>query len=751
MPKTDPLGILPETEDPLGILDQYTKPRGTEYTTFDSGRTGILVTGKEPTGAIDVRGIGGERPIMRAVETDISKVESPNFGAIWKASFADDLETQIEVYAPARFPDIDPKEAKAKYETAGGKIYFKDTDGIYKEETPTSFKKLVATTVGRDAPAIIMGGIGAIAGPFTAALGAAGGVGWRKLISSFWLDEPQTSIDTTIDIAIEGTFGYIAELGGVALIKTLNRTAGQGKPKGRKLAEILRGPEAIKTRKELLAKGKNKIGFAPIEDADQIERLISIAKQYDLPVDAAALTGNPALIDRLNILAELSDTADMVSAFKKTQNLKTENAIPNFLDNIAAEKDPFQVGTELAAAAEKAVKGLDETRHSIVSPYYKKAFASKANIEKIQQVATGEWDDMGSPIMETSKRLVQVDDRPIISVIDGALQKKLAEGTPSHKALTGIKDVIQKADGNLEKLHNIKVEDMDVILKRELEGVKTRIQGDNLSHYTGIVKKALSKQLDTHPDYVVAKAMHELHLPPSIAARQGLTGNIARLKGDDVSAIITRLFASSRSNVSTITNAKKLIYPQNPQAWEDGLRSFMEFRFSKVADTKLGDTTNMGAVFGRAFWGNSFQKQNLKAAMSPEQFRSTTDFMDIVSAMGLTFAKDGVSPAARAAIKAEPGGLPISIVGAQFKPLVTTRKLLFEWLRGKASGKGQRELAEVLLDPRSAQELARLKQLTPKTEELIRQFAIFAGIEAPQTIETIKTVIDQEKTKETIQ
>ena len=735
-----PEGFRLATDTDLASPEEIDKiTRGTEYTDFDSGKSGLVFTGKELTGEMDVRGIAGERPIEREVDTFIDLPESANFGVAWKANFADDLQTQIRVFAPVRFPDLDPKEAMSKYETSGGKIYFKDDDGFYKEENSTSFKKLLATTSGRDLPAAVGGVLGTITGnPLIVGLTTAGGEGWRKVISSLWLDEPQTTTDNMIDMAIEGTLGVLSEYGGRVITGGVNRVAATGKTDGKKLYDIIKRKRKIQTKKELSKRGANKIGFAPVEDPEKIQHLLQIANDYDIPIDAAALTGNPDLVDRLNVLAEISDTADMVTDFKKTQNLKLKNGVDDFLDTIGTEKDPFQVGEQVSEAAEKAVRGIDADRRKIVSPMYIDAFKTSPTTKKIIRPAMGTLDKDGKPLMKEISRYVQVNDQPILDVINNALELELANGTPSHNALVSIQSAIQKADGNLQKLHNIAVEDMDVILRRELEGVKTKVQGNNLSHYMGRVKKALSKQLDENREYVAAKAMHELLVPESTAARLGLTGNIARLKGDDVSAVVTRLFSSNKANPTTIKKAKNLIRKQNPEAWDDAIRTFMQFRFSKVSDAVVSDSGNMGAMFKKAFWGNKFQRDNLKAAMSPDQFQATEDFMDVISATGLTFAKDGASPTARKIIKAETGGLAFDLFGSQFKPLVTPEKLLFQKVRSLASGKGQRELTEVLLDPRAAVELSRLKQLTPKSEELIRQFSIFLGVNSPETIETIR-------------
>jgi len=315
----------------------------------------------------------------------------PSFATLFKTAFADDPGTKIKIFAMSRFPDEPIETSIQRYGLSPkGEILFKDKDGIIKTETPDTFLsnvKRIAAETGGNSPAIIMGTIGAISGPAPAVIGAAGGEGVRKLIANLVFDEPQSSLNNALDISLEGLLGAVGEGAGKIFAGSTNTILGAGKPSGRKLAKLAKRDIQMMTPKELKARNVGDLGFInPLENPEEMKRLTALSKKYEIELSIPEIADSRELLNRFNLLGDLDQSADLIQQFKKTQNLQIQNAVPGFLDDLAIEDDPFNVGSKIKNASEKAIKGLKGNRARLAKPFYDKAFADPDIVVDIDPV-----------------------------------------------------------------------------------------------------------------------------------------------------------------------------------------------------------------------------------------------------------------------------------------------------------------------------------------------------------------------------
>lgn len=670
------------------------------------------------------------------------------FASQFKEAFVDDPDTQIRIFAKARFPELPEREAIARYDiTDKGEIVFQDDDGIFKRETPDTFlgqaRKLGANFLA-NLPAVILGAIGATGGVKTAALGAGGGEAIRKLIGHLVFEEPQTSTGNALDIAIEGTLAGLGEAGGNIFSWSINKTLGIGRPSGRKLSKLASKDLRIATKAEKkLMRGQSRGVVAPVIDEAEMNRMIDLGKKYGIDLNVAEVAGSRELINRFNLLADLSQSADLIDQFKKTQNLQIQNAVPNFLRSLSEETDPFHVGKDITGAANRAIRGLKDKRSDIARPWYKKAFAGREDI------------------------LVDTDDT--IALINGMLGD-VADKTPSSSALKKIRKTILDANGDIVVLDRIKQDTIDEILS------KAKVS-PNLRRQMVQVKRSLTGAMEKEsPQYAQARFIHGVLSPEVEAAEKGLIGALSKMEGDNVVGAATQLLASKTTTPETIRRARRAITGktfrqvrrdiraaigeeveqlpedtiQGKKVWNSAIAEFLRFRFSILKESQTSTVQNIGGAFRKAVFGNQEQREILRAAMTKEQFRNLSDFMEVLQKTGLTFGKESATATRQEELKSLGRETQSEFLTIATSPFRTPERTIADRINAVRFGAGARELAEKILDPKSGSELAKIKRLSPRSEQLIKQVSVFLAITAPETIETMQG-IPEEKAKEVTQ
>jgi len=271
--------------------------------------------------------ITGEGRVLTDRPPKISR-EPASFGALFKQGFVDDPKTKIEIFAKSR--GIDPKRYGTNKNT--GEVYFLDEDGYYHNETPDQFaskaKRVIAEMTAD--PSIPLSVALSTLGPGFAALGAAGGEGWRKTIGSLFFGDPQTTTENLSKMALSGVAGAVGEKIGAKAVSTFDRAA------GKKGALLLK--EA--------GRGRGRI------DRIKIAEMERLGKKFGIDLLPPQTTRSPELIYE-----------------------QTQKAVGNFLKNISKKELTREEAGDIAVAASKKLLSKGEkVRSESARPFYEKAF-----------------------------------------------------------------------------------------------------------------------------------------------------------------------------------------------------------------------------------------------------------------------------------------------------------------------------------------------------------------------------------------
>ncbi len=694
-------------------------------TTGEGQVPGRVFRGRHETGAIST--ITG-KPVTEAGGGTFP--EPPSLGTMFKAGFVDNPQTKIEIYSKARFPDLPPEEAKAKYGiTEDGTIVFRDEDGIFKPETDATFvtqAKNLAGRTGASGPSIILSIIGSVMGGVPGTfMGGAAGEGFRKTIGAMVFDEPQSKMEIASDVALEGVLAATGEIGGSIFTGSTNKLLNLGKPGDRTLAKLATKDLRYATKKELLAAKKGKAGLvSPLGDIDELKRIQALADKYGIKLSAAEISKNRELLNHFSLLGDLDQSADLMQAFKRTQNLDIQNAVPRFLDSIADEADPFEVSVRAAKAADDAVLGLKGIRREAARPFYKKAFADDSieiDINPILAFIDKELQQAKGPVRDSLLKAQSLLKKPITKVPPSKILTK--EGVPAVPAG-------EAYDLSTKGLHGAKMALDDLIAGAKQTGVGNTSKGN----YSVIRRMLLKEMTDQNPSYALANLVHALHSVPVDQVEAGVIGALSRMSSDNITGASTQILASKMSTPQLVQRAKFLIRSQDPGAWDAAVRDFLKFKFERIKDVRSSELTNIGGAFRQAVFGDANQRKIMEAALEPAQFKNLTDFMEVLQRTGLTHVKESATATRQETLKQFRRKTEFEPITIMTSPFRTPKRTIADRYNELRFGRGARELAEKIVDPKSAVELANMRRMSPKSEQLIKSLTIFMALTGPDAM-----------------
>lgn len=328
------------------------------------------LAGPDPQGTVrrqfPTRPAAGQEDVLFGVQ---QTQPGADFSTLFKAGFADDPETQIRIFAAARFPDLPVEEAVKRFGIIDGEISFVDDQGNVNRETPDTFlaqAKRIAAQTGSTLPSLIFGAIGTPGGPLTVGLGAGGGEAIRKIIGNLVFDEPQTSLGVAADIGLEAGLGAAGEVAGGQVSKLIRRGQGALAPKGAVL-------ERARTGLAGEFRGLN------TAEASRVRDLARNQFGIDLPV--AASTGSTELADLTTLFGKRAGTADIIEGGRVKLQRQIEVAAKDFLDSFAGpEVTAFGAGGRVAAASKASLEALEKARTERVKPLFTEAFLRAPSI-----------------------------------------------------------------------------------------------------------------------------------------------------------------------------------------------------------------------------------------------------------------------------------------------------------------------------------------------------------------------------------
>lgn len=609
-----------------------------------------------------------------------------DFGTLVKANLVDDPGTKLKIYAKARFPKLDEKDAVSRYGIVDGHVVYVGEDGkVYREDPPgfTGWLKdnLAAGTVSNTLP--IAGGIagaiaGAPAGPpgmvAGGAAGAAAGKGLNLSIANLAFDEPQTVTGNLKSMA-----GEAAWTAGGNVVGSLF-----GKFLGRNLARDI---------------GK----MNPQEIAD----LQAKAAALGVELDPAQLTNLPSLKAKKDVLASMPTSRDIIAQGATKQAGQARQAVDRFLKGLSAEEGLDEAGTAARKAAGDVIEMATKERAAKAAPLYKMAFERFEQLGGIpEELLPRAQSLMGRPAMkEAGKKAVTLAKNEGVDLAD---PKNSLLGM--HYMKLALDDMIEGAGQ----------QGFGGTYKRGLVGIKNQLLGimDDLS-----------------PDYAEARKVFAHYSPNVTAVKEGTIAKLADLGDENVFKAAQMVFGGNVSP-NTVAQTKALFERAGAKdTWQQMTKAYLQDTFEQAGKQfkTTGGALEQAPNWQVAMTGSPRQYRILEKALEPGQFQAFKDMMDVFEAMGRTRgAGAGSQTMTRqegAKLLREESGAGLMGRVAQAASPQNIGSKIGEWLQEVRVGDHAENLAKIMTSPDGIKKLKELKRLSPNDQRFLAGASSLFGIE----------------------
>ncbi len=615
-----------------------------------------------------------------------------------KAAMVEDPETKFRILAAKRFPGMKPEEAAKRYFIQDGRVFFINEKGEPQPEAGAT-KELIAKVLGQ-APEAVGGLIGEYAGgPLGAGVGAAAGGQLKEEFAEKILGAPaKPVVQRGIEAGLEGVTGAGGAYAGRLIGKGINR---------------------------FMRRGTGKVGKILSRDVEYFDRadaarIAHQAKRYGIDLTAPEITNSPTM---RAVWANLAKTpgppAEKIGRFfQEIRNPQVMAAIQAELGRISPVDDIFRAGGMAREGARGILGNLEESRRLKTTPLYQKAFESGA----------------------------EVDVSPVLDKIDDLIKQQPETGT-GLTALNKAKRLLQRAtktqegkealipETRLQQLQGVK-EELDTLLKRTQTGeeaIPKKIHR-NLTE----LKNLLLEQMDAaSPEYAQARRSYEALSKPINDLLYGSPK--IRPKDPHVKTVLARLVDLGdeayeqapdvvfRASPEAIKRTRAYFQKQYPEAWDALVRSHLQKRLESVYESIAVQEGNFGYAFRRKVMGTAIDRHKLKMALSPDQYRRLSDFMEVLdqtTKIVYSNSQTAFQLATDQILKKEAGG-PVARMLQYVTPSPYSIGRNIQELRHPAYANA---LTDALLDPANTKKILRLRQLGPSPKKALEVSGFLSSI-----------------------
>lgn len=432
-------------------------------------------------------------------------------------------------------------------------------------------------------------------------------------------------------------------------------------------------------------------GRAEIEQvAESVATARQAAEETGVPLFQAQQTGVPAQLEKQSFIAQLPAGTQSAIEGLTLQNKAAGDAVENFLGQIAPDSAVVTGAEQVRTAAETAVKATVRARAEAASPIYKQAFRRQRK---------GQLGLINTAKLETkvSRMAGQFDPSGEIS-----------------KNLTKALNKIQRADGNLQKLHLAKTE-----LDQTINSFGADSVGNTTKRFVSDVVRDLTDNLVTQsPSYRAARSEFIRLSPEVTKIQESIIGKIANLDDTQLKQVTSKIFDPSNT-VKNVRDAKKAITDVSPEAWNAIVRRELEGRLGVIKSTaEAGTVENIPGQMFRAIFPNDKKTKVLMSALDAEG-RMNLKYLQTALRRASLGRPGGSQTAAREEIKRELRGGVSQSIRDLFKAPVSTIVSAGE---DAAFNKRASSLSKALFDPTWKAEMSKLRKLKADTPAAGRAF-----------------------------
>jgi len=293
------------------------------------------------------------------------------------------------------------------------------------------------------------------------------------------------------------------------------------------------------------------------------------------------------------VLADLPGASQKALTALNRQNEQAGKAASEFLDLIAPPRAVETGQARVRSAAQQSIENAKAIRRQKASPEFQAAF-------------------------EDARVFGTKIDTGQVSIPLGNFPK----GGEIHRNLTKVQNIINNADGDLQRLHNVKTE-IDQLMNKTGEGGL----GPTTKRQLALVQRQLVGALESQsPRYAEARRLFREASPEVDAITNSIIGKVAKVKDVDLKSISQKLLDPAEVNSQTVLNARKAIRTVDPEAWDEIVRVEIERRLGAAKVTQDAIQNEPG-ILVRAIFGNAKQRKVLLNALGPEQ-QAAANFLE---------------------------------------------------------------------------------------------------------------------------
>lgn len=596
-----------------------------------------------------------------------------SFGSLVKAGMVDDPKTKMRLMAESIFPG-EPDAVERFGEVNGEIVYVGKDEKLHKAET-SGVKSFAANILG-NAPSIAGGTAGAVigagAGPAASiglgALGAAGGKGLQEIIANVGLGEPQTVGGNIGGMAKEAAFAGVGGAGGALFQKFMQRN---------------------------MARDISKFDPAAVADLD------AKAATQGVTLNAAQRTNVPSLKGRAEALARIPASADDMNASLEATRQQASDAADRFVASISPVSGLDEAGAKARDASKAVIAALTNERSAQARPLYKQAFT--------------DFKEFSEPQLD---RLAQLRESPTFRDAERVATRLLQD----DMATMGAQEMPQA--GALRDLHYTKLA-LDKLIGDSATGGYQKTSRNAIIN----VKNELLKVMDdASPAYKEARSVFA-HLSPNIeSVKDGVISRVADLS-DEQALKASKMMFNPQMSPTTIGRARVLFHRSGMQDdWNAMLRGYLQDTLETAGtEFKSGPGAGRAVTWRYTLLGNAKQRDNLKAAMSHDQWNGFQDMMEVFEAVGRV---KGTGNSITMPMQEAAGEVRKEAGSGLAKKVLAPRQTVIDWLEDARLGKYAAKQVEVLNDPNALKRLKELRRLSPNDQRFIQGFSTLFGVSA---------------------
>ena len=393
------------------------------------------------------------------------------------------------------------------------------------------------------------------------------------------------------------------------------------------------------------------------------------------------------------------------------RNGEVKDAIYKLFVNIS-EKEiaPDLAFKEAISGSQAIIKGEERILIDKASAYYKKSF-------EVNNV------DVGSTI-NLIDELIKVSKGNTLAKLQNVKSMLFRESVDSQG------NKIVQPETNLQSLDQIKRE-IDQILNSAGK-TDTSIAKGNIVNFTRIKESLLGNMDNASSDYAKARQIYEHGVPNIDKIKGGFINQIAKQNENMFADVGKIIFNSNKSSVNDVKGARELFFKHGKgNEWNQLVRGHLENVFeSVIKDDNLFSANNLGGVFYKKVFGTKKQRDiMLEAFKGIDGFGK--EFADVMTLLNQTIkAMDFNSDSAwklMAQKEFMEDAKPFLGQAIETLELWNQPSRLNKWWTNVRADKLAKRMAYLLTTPQGKSELAKLREIGPKSKAGVILFTHILG------------------------